>query len=77
MQLTYALAVVALTCGGLGVFVGVLYEKAARSWRDYQFAKAQVPLLRAAWRLVTGKAAGGVLLAALVAIWSLSTLASK
>lgn len=38
---------------GLGLIVGIAYAVARRAWRDYQTARASVPVLRrTAWRLI-------------------------
>jgi hypothetical protein len=51
----------------LGVLVGSAYAKASRAWSDYRTRKAELPVLRALAWLLTRKAAGFVLLAAVVA----------
>ena len=75
MQLTYPLAVVALSAVTLGFAAGVLFADARRAWRDYFGRKAELPLLRSAARLATSKAAGTVAAAAVVLAWSVWTLA--
>ncbi|MGH2598934.1 MAG: hypothetical protein ACRDJ9_06050 [Dehalococcoidia bacterium] len=67
-------ASVALATLTAGFVAGRLYERAARSWLDYRARKAEVPVLLAAARLLTGKAAGGVILAACIAILSVYVL---
>ncbi len=69
-------AMVAFAALGLGWASGRLYERAARGWSDYRTAKAQLPLLLAAARALTLRAAGLVLLTALVAMSALYLLAT-
>ncbi len=75
MDLT-ALAGLTLTALALGFVTGRVWERAARAWADYTTRKAELPILRAAARLLTGKAAGWVLISAAIAGWALYTLAT-
>ncbi|MGH3735009.1 MAG: hypothetical protein ACRDT6_05235 [Micromonosporaceae bacterium] len=77
MQLTYPLAAAALIAVTLGFTTGVLFADTRRAWKDLRLAKAQVPTLRAAARLLSAKAVGWVVVSTLVAAWSLYTLAAK
>lgn len=72
-----ALATVALATLVAGFVAGRRYEHAARGWADLRARKAELPILRAAARLLSAKAAGVVLLAVLIAAWSLHILASQ
>ncbi|MGH2600500.1 MAG: hypothetical protein ACRDJ9_14080 [Dehalococcoidia bacterium] len=69
-----ALAILALV---LGWVAGQRYERAARAWRDYGARKAELPILRAAARLLTAKAAGAVALAVAFAGFALYVLAGE
>ena len=70
-----SLAAWTLATLAVGWIAGRKWERAARGWTDLRVAKAQVPVLRAAARLLSAKAAAAVLLAAAVAAFSLYTLA--
>lgn len=72
-----AVAVVAVSTLVAGFVTGRRYERAARGWSDYRARKAEVPILRAAARLLSVKAAGAVLLAAGVAVFSLYVMATE
>ncbi len=72
-----AVAVVAFSTLVTGFIAGRRYERAARGWSDYRARKAEVPILRAAARLLSVKATGAVLLAAGVAAISLYVLATE
>ena len=68
------LAILALV---LGWVAGQRYERAARAWRDYRTRKAELPILRAAARLLTAKAAGAVALAVAVTGFALYIVVSE
>ncbi|MGH3661261.1 MAG: hypothetical protein ACRDT8_08815 [Micromonosporaceae bacterium] len=76
MRLT-SLATLTLIALALGFLTGRVYERAVRAWVDLRTAKAQVPILRAAARLLSANAVGWVVVSAVVAAWSLHTLATK
>ncbi len=66
-----------LTALALGFATGRAWEKCSRAWSDLKVAKGQVSAFRTAARLLSTKAAGWVLVSAVVAVWSLYTLATE
>ncbi len=72
-----SLAAWTLAILAMGWVAGRRWERAARGWTDLRVAKAQVPVLRAAARLLSARAAGAAALALAVAALSLYTLAAE
>ena len=70
-------ALLVITALVLGWIAGQRYERAARGWRDYRARRAELPVLRAAARLLTAKAGGAVAIAVVVAGFAVYALVTE
>ncbi|MGH3659268.1 MAG: hypothetical protein ACRDUA_21680 [Micromonosporaceae bacterium] len=73
---TGVIAAVALVPLVIGWTAGRRFERATRGWTDYRARKAELPIVLAAARSLTARAAGVVLIAAAIATFALYMLAT-
>lgn len=77
MSPVVVVAFVALVPLVLGWVAGRRFERTVRGWSDYRRLKAELPVLFGAARALTGRAAGVVLVAAVIAAFALYVLATE